>query len=108
MRAYVNEGKPLVAKRRDGIAQERDAEEDEVELVGLRREDAFASVVGEDVDAANEEQGGTEVDGERNGNGTDGVKPATNPTGNATPRGWGQHERLVVDTCGRRRSFRVS
>lgn len=65
--AYIKKGKPLVAEGGNGVAQERDAEEDEEHLIGLGREDGAAVVLCEDVYTGHEEGRRSEVDGEGDG-----------------------------------------
>lgn len=100
---YIKDRQPLVAQRRDGVTEEGDGEEDEEHLPVLAREDAIALRVGEHVDAGDEEEGRSEVDSERDGDVSDNEKPAANPARNTAPLGRGEHEGLVVDTCGRSR-----
>lgn len=59
-------------------------------------------VLGKDVDARDEEQSGTEVDGQGNGDVADQVCPAADPTSNPTPFSGRKHKGLVVDTSGGR------
>jgi hypothetical protein len=93
----INPGKVFVSERRDGIAQKGEAEEDEEDLVGLSRHDTDAGARLEDIDTRDNEEGGTEVNGEGNRNVSDNVEPATDPACNATPSRRGEHESLVVD-----------
>jgi hypothetical protein len=94
----INPGKVFVSKRRDGVAQESEAEEDEEDLVGLSRHDTDTGARLEDIDARDNEEGGTEVDGQSNCNVSNDVEPTTDPACNATPSRRGEHESLVVDT----------
>jgi hypothetical protein len=72
----IENGEPAVAEGRDGIAEKSDAEEDKEHLVGLGLEDGDAGAGLEDVDAANEEQGGAKIDGEGDGDVADDVAPS--------------------------------
>jgi len=94
----INPGKPLVSERRDGVAQNGQAEEDEEDLVGLARHNADAGARLEDIDARDDEEGGSEVDGESDGDVSNDVQPTADPACNATPSRRGEHESLVVDT----------
>lgn len=96
--AHIKHGQPPVSKGRHSVAQQGDAKEDEVGLIRGSLEDSRAICLFKHIDTSDEEQGGTEVHRERNGNVTDEIQPAADPAGNATPAGGGQHERLVVDT----------
>jgi len=98
----INPGKVFVSKRRDGVAQESEAEEDEEDLVGLSRHDTDTGARLEDIDARDNEEGGTEVDGQSNCNVSNDVEPTTDPACNATPSRRGEHESLVVDTSSSR------
>lgn len=102
--AYINPGKPLVTKRRDSIAQESQAKEDKEDLVRLSRHDTNARAFLEDIDTADDEEGGTEVHGESDGDVSNDIEPATNPASNATPSRRRKHEGLVVNTCSITRS----
>lgn len=94
--AHVEIRQPPVAEGRDGITEERDGEEDEVDLPGLAGKDADARLRLKHVDAPDEEEGGAKVDGQGDGDVADKVEPAADPAGNATPVGGCEHECLVV------------
>lgn len=65
--AYIDPGKPLVTERRDSIAQDSQGKEDQEDLVSLPRQDTDARALLEDIDTADDEEGGAEVDGESDG-----------------------------------------
>lgn len=98
----VEPRQPPVAQGRDGVAQQRDGQEDEEDLVRLAGEDALAGRVLEDADAGDQELGGAEVDGQRDGHVAHHVQPAADPAGHAPPPRRRQHKRLVVDAARRR------
>jgi hypothetical protein len=93
----INPGKVFVSERRDGVAKECKAEEDEEDLVGLSRHDTDTGARLEDIDARDDEEGGSEVDGESDGDVSNDVQPTADPACNATPSRRGEHESLVVD-----------
>lgn len=89
---YIDPGQPLVSEGGNEVAEDGNGEENEKLLIGCAREHGNGFAFGiealvEDVDAANEEEGSTKVDGEGDGNVSDNVEPAANPTGDATPVG---------------------
>ena len=98
----INPGKPLVTERRDSIAQESQAKEDKEDLVRLSRHDTNARALLEDIDTADDEEGGTEVHGESDGDVSNDIEPATNPASNATPSRRRKHKGLVVNTSSGR------
>lgn len=63
----INPGKPLVTERRDSIAQDSQGKEDQEDLVSLSRQDTDTRALLEDIDTADDEEGGTEVDSESDG-----------------------------------------
>ncbi|KAI6772914.1 hypothetical protein HG530_003872 [Fusarium avenaceum] len=64
VQAYINPREVLVAERGDSIAQESQGEEDQEDLVGLSGHDADAGARLKDIDARDDEEGGSEVHGE--------------------------------------------
>lgn len=100
--SHIQPGQPAVSKGRHGIAEEGDGEEDEVDLVGFTGEDTDARLRFEDVDACHDEESGSELDRESNGNVANYEAPATDPRSDFAIRRWRDHEGLVVDasTCG--------
>lgn len=97
---YIEPWQPLVTKRGNQIAENGDAEENEEDLVGLSSKNTVSILVLEDIDAPNKEERGSEIDSEGDGDVTDNIQPAANPTSNATVFGRRQHESLVVNTYG--------
>lgn len=106
--AYINPGKPLVTESRDSIAQDSQGKEDQEDLVSLPRQDTDTRALLEDIDTADDEEGGTKVDGESDGDVSNEIEPATDPASNATPSGRREHKGLVVNTCSITRSVTCS
>ena len=103
---YVEQRQPSVAKSRDQIDTDGDAEENEVDLVvngventGLRTISAGSA---EDVKTANGEKGGTKVHRQGDGDVAQKVSPATDPGEYTAVLGRRDHESLVVDTTSSR------
>lgn len=94
----VEPGEPLVGEGRDGVAQESDSDKDQKHLVGGTFQDTDTGRGLEDVDTADDEEGSTKVDSKSNGDVSDDVEPAADPTSNTTPFGRREHEGLVVYT----------
>lgn len=99
---YVEKRQPPVSKRRDEVRQDCDGEEDQVGLVVHGVEDTSLHSIGaggpENVNAANDEEGGTKVHGEGDGDVSKEVSPAADPGEHAAVLGRRDHECLVVDT----------
>lgn len=98
MGSHVKPGEPAIAQSRNSVAQNGDAQEDEVYLVRLARKDAYAGLALKDIDARDEEESRAEVDGQGNGDVSNDIQPAADPAGYAPPVGGSEHEGLVVDT----------
>jgi hypothetical protein len=97
VQAYINPREVLVAERRDSIAQESQGEEDQEDLVGFSGHDTNAGARLKDIDARDDEEGGSEVHGESDCDVSNEIEPATDPACNAAPSRGGKHESLVVD-----------
>lgn len=108
----IDEGKMFVQQRRDGVANQSDGDEDEVDLVGLGGEDASSRhftrrlvqvwVALEDVDTSHQKEGRTEVDGEGDDDVAQHKRPAGHPCGQRAAPARREHIGLVVDTTGSR------
>lgn len=97
-KTYIQPWKPLVAKRRDSIAEQRQSQEDEEHLPGLGRKNTNTRLLFKHIDAGDEEQGAAKVDGQSDGDVANDEEPAADPTCDAPPSGRSQHKRLIVDT----------
>lgn len=98
MVTHVKQRQPLVTKRGNGIAQQSNAKEDQVNLVGLASKNTDTRLGLEHIDAPDKEEGSTEVDGQGNGDVTDNVEPTADPTSDTAPFTRSQHKSLVVHT----------
>ena len=99
---YVQDWKPLVQQRGDGIADQCNRHECQEDLIGGRRPDTVALAIGKDIDASHEEQSGTEVDRERYGDVTQEIAPTTDPGSDVTAPWRRKHIRLIIDATSSR------
>lgn len=86
--AHIKPRKPLIAEGRDGIAEQRDGNKDEEDLVCFAFEDTNARLLLKHIDARGEEEGCAVVDSQSDADVADDEKPAADPASNAPPPGW--------------------